>query len=191
MTEITTEKTVRDLRHRRKPRQERLQAAKGEQATSKDLDSSAEPARDSFFNDIGTWHAELACRSGRFKVAAVAYHSDGETYCYAPVLSDTDDISTFAALCDEMFGEAYRKFVTEIPDLKPKVIFTALWVAGDDLDYVRAPLHACAQKAAAILDGSDKHFQRRGGIACFHAATASLTEAEQFELAKSFKIECQ
>ena len=75
-------------------------------------------------------------------MAAVAYHSDGETYQYAPVLSDTDEIATFAGMCNDLFGDAYRKFVTEIPDLKPNVMFTALWVAEDDLDYVRTLLYA-------------------------------------------------
>ena len=60
-----------------------------------------------------------------------------------------------------MFGEAYRKFATEIPDIKPNVMFTALWVEDDDLDYVRTLLYACVQKAAAILAGTDTHFQRR------------------------------
>jgi hypothetical protein len=95
---------------------------------NKDLVSLQELANGPFFNDIGKWHEELSSLPGRFKVAAVAYHSDGETYHYAPVLSDTDDIAAFASTCDEMFGEAYRKFVTAIPDIKPNVMFTALWV---------------------------------------------------------------
>ena len=157
----------------------------------KDLVSLEELANDPFLNDIGKWYDELASLPGRFKVAAVAYYSDGETYHYAPILADTDDISEFASTCGEMFAEAYRKFVTEIPDIKPNVMFTALWVEDDDLDYVRTLLYSCVQKAAAILAGKDTHFQSRGGIASFHAATASLTEGEQLELAKSFEIESE
>ena len=157
----------------------------------KDLVSLEELANDRFFNDIEKWYAELASLLDRFKVAAVAYHSDGETYHYAPVLGGTDDISTFPSMCREMFEEAYRKFVTEIPDIKPNVIFTALWVGDDDLDYVRTQLCTCLGKAAAIVAGTDKHFQIRGGIAFFHAATTSLTEGEQFELTKSFDIESE
>jgi hypothetical protein len=157
----------------------------------KDLVSLEELANDRFFNDIEKWYEELAAFSGRFKVAAVAYHSDGETYHYAPVLGSTDDISTFPSMCREMFGKAYRKFITEIPDIRPNVIFTALWVEDDDLDYVRTQLCTCVGKAAAIVAGDDTHFQRRGGIAFFHAATASLTEGEQFELTKSFDIETE
>ncbi len=157
----------------------------------KDLVSLEELANDPFFNDIGKWYDELVPQPGRFKIAAVAYHSDLEAYHYAPVLSDTDDISTFASTCNDLFGAAYRKFVTEIPDIKPNVMFTALWVEDDDLDYVRTLLYSCVEKAAGILAGTDTHFQRRGGIACFHAATASLTEGEQLELAKSFDIESQ
>ncbi len=155
----------------------------------KDLVSLGELANEPFFNDIEKWYAELDSQSGRFKVAAVAYHSDGETYHYAPVLGGTDDIAAFPSMCRQMFGEAYRKFVIEIPDIKPNVIFTALWVEDDDLDYVREQLCTCLGKAAAIVAGTDKHFQTRGGIAFFHAATASLTEGEQFELTKSFDIE--
>jgi hypothetical protein len=157
----------------------------------KDLVSLEDLANDPFFNDIEKWYDELESLPGRFKVAAVAYHSDGETYRYAPVLGGADDISAFASLCGEMFGEAHRKLVTEIPDIKPNVLFTALWVADDDLDYVRTQLCFCAGKAAAILAGTDKHFQSRGGIASFHAATASLTEGERFELTRSFDIEPQ
>ena len=133
----------------------------------KDLVSLQELASDPFFNDIGKWCDELTVLPGRFKVAAVAYHSDGEAYHYAPVLADTDDISMFASMGGEMFGEAYRKFVTEIPDIKPNVMFTALWVEDDDLDYVRTLLYACAQKAAAILAGTDTHFQRKAGLPAF------------------------
>ena len=52
----------------------------------KDLVSLEELANDPFFNDIEKWYDELESLPGRFKVAAVAYHSDGETYRYAPVL---------------------------------------------------------------------------------------------------------
>ncbi len=157
----------------------------------KDLVSLEELASDPFLDDIGKWYDELASLPGRFKVAAVAYHSDGETHHDAPVLADTDDISEFASISGEMFTEAYRKFVTEIPDIKPNVMFSALWTADDDLDYVRTPLYSCVRKAAAILAGTDTSFRRRGGIASFHAATGSLTEGEQFELNKSFDIESQ
>jgi len=157
----------------------------------RDIVSLEELANHPFFIDIGKWYEELASLSGRFKVAAVAYHLDDETYHYAPVLTDIDDISAFALMGGEMFGEAYRKFVTEIPDLKPNVMFTALWVADDDLDNVQTLLYSCIQRAAEILAGTDLHFQLRGGIASFHAATASLTEGEQFELTKSFDIESQ
>ena len=157
----------------------------------RDLVSLEELANHPFLMDIGKWYDELASLPGRFKVVAVAYHSDDETYHYAPVLSDTDDIATFALMGGEMFGEAYRKFVTEIPDLKPNVMFTALWVADDDLDNVQTLLYSCIQKAAEILAGTDLHFQIRGGIASFHAATASLTEGEQFELTMSFDVEEQ
>ena len=157
----------------------------------KDLVSLEDLANDPFLNDIEKWYKELESSPGRFKIAAVAYHSDGETYHYAPVLSDTDEISAFASTCGEMFGHAYRKFVTEIPDIKPNVMFTALWTADDDLDYVRTLLYSCVQKAAAIVAGSDTSFQRRGGIATFHAATGSLTEDEQFDLSRSFEIESE
>ena len=157
----------------------------------KDLVSLQELANDPFLNDIGKWHAELASLPGKLKVAAIAYHSDGETYHYAPVLADTDDISGFASMGGEMFGAAYRKFVTEIPDVKPNAMFTALWLADDDLDYVRTLLYSCVQKVAAILAGTDRDFQNHCGIACFHAASGSLTEGEQFELTKSFDIESE
>jgi hypothetical protein len=157
----------------------------------KDLVSLEDLAKDPFSGDIGKWYAELDALPGRFKVAAIAYHSDGETYHYAPVLADTDDISDFGSACGELFGAAYRKFVTEIPDIKPNVMFTALWVEDDELDFVRTLLYSCIQKAAAIVAGSDTSFQRCGGIASFHAATASLTEGEQFELAKSFDVESE
>ena len=155
----------------------------------RDLVSLEDLAKDPFLGDIEKWYKELELSPGRFKVAAVAYHSDGETYHYAPVLADTDDISTFAAMSGVMFTEAYRKFVTEIPDIKPNLMFTALWVEDDDLEFVLTLLHACVQKAAAILAGKNMNFQRRGGIATFHAATGSLTEGEQYELTKSFDIE--
>ena len=71
----------------------------------KDLVSLEELANDPFLGDIGKWYDELASLPGRFKVAAVAYHSDGETYHYAPVLADTDDISEFASMSSEMFGQ--------------------------------------------------------------------------------------
>jgi hypothetical protein len=157
----------------------------------KDLISLEGLSDDPFFSDIGKWYDELVPQPGRFKVAAVAYHSDLEAYHYAPVLSDTDDITAFASICGEMFTEAYRKFVTEIPDIKPNAIFAALWVADDDPDYVRTLLYSCVQKAGAILAGKDTHFQRRSGVASFHAATGSLTEGEQTELTKSFDIESQ
>jgi hypothetical protein len=157
----------------------------------KDLVSLEDLAKDPFSGDIGKWYAELDALPGRFKVVAVAYHSDGETYHYAPVLADTDDISDFTSACGESFGAAYRKFVTDIPDIKPNVMFAALWVEDDDLDFVRTLLYSCVQKAAAIVAGSDTSFHRRGGIASFQAATGSLTEGEQFELTKSFDIEFQ
>jgi hypothetical protein len=140
----------------------------------KDLVSLQELAGDPFFNDIGKWYDELTVLPGRSKIAAVVYHSDGEAYHYAPVLADTDDISAFALMGGEMFGEAYRKFVTEIPDIKPNVMFTALWVEGEDLDYVRTLLYACSQKAAAILAGTDTHFQCQGGIACFRGPSSDV-----------------
>ena len=44
----------------------------------KDLVSLEELANDPFLDDIGKWYDELASLPGRFKIAAVAYHSDGE-----------------------------------------------------------------------------------------------------------------
>jgi hypothetical protein len=155
----------------------------------RDLVALEDLANDPFLKDIEKWYAALDSLPGRFKVAAVAYCSDGDTYHYAPVLSD--DISMFASGCDELFSAAYRKFVTDIPDVKPNVMFTALWMEDDDLDFVQTLMYSCAQKAAAIVAGSDTSFQRRGGIASFHAATASLSEGEQFELTKSFDVESE
>ncbi len=116
----------------------------------KDIVSLEDLAKDPFHNDIEKWHRELESLPGRFKVVAVAYHSDGETYHYAPVLADTDDISDFASACGELFDAAYRRFVTDIPDIKPNVMFAALWIEDDDIEFVRTLMYSCIRKAAAI-----------------------------------------
>ena len=133
----------------------------------RDLVSLEEVANDPFFKDIEKWYEELTVLPGRFKVAALAYHSDGETYHYAPVLSDTDDISAFALMGGEMFGEAYRKFVPEIPDIKPNVMFTALWVEDDDLDYVRTLFYACARKPRQYSRARTRTSIARAGLPAF------------------------
>ena len=67
----------------------------------------------------------------------------------------------------EMFGEAYRKFVTEIPDIKPNVMFTALWVEDDDLDYVRTLLYACARRLRQYSRARTRTSSDKAGLPAF------------------------
>jgi len=148
-------------------------------------------ANDPFFKDLGRWYSDLDSCSERFKVAAIAYYADDEDYYYAPICATTDDISAFGPMCGTLFGKAYGKFVTNIPQVKPTVLFFSLWVTDDDLEYVRSQFYFCITKAMAILAGEDTHFQTHNGIPFFHAVTPSLTEGEKFELSKGFDIEGQ
>ena len=85
----------------------------------------------------------------------VAYHWDGETYHYAPILASLDDISEYGPMCQKLFQAAYKKFVEEMPSMKPNILFSSLWVTDDDLDDVRAQFCACVGKAMAVLAGKD------------------------------------
>ena len=154
-----------------------------------DLVSAVELANDPFLNDIERWYKELEASPDRFKIAVVAYHWDGETYHYAPIVASVADISEYGPLSRELFKTAYKKFVEEIPSIKPNILFSSLWVTDDDLDDVRGQFCACVGKAMAVLAGKDTQHQSQGGIAIFHAASPSLTEGEQFELSKGFDIE--
>ena len=156
-----------------------------------DLVSAAELANDPFLNDIERWYKELEASPDRFRIAVVAYHWDGETYHYAPILASVGDISEYGPLCRELFKTAYKKFVEEIPSLKPNILFSSLWVTDDDLDDVRAQFCSCVEKAMAVLAGKDTSCQTQDGIAIFHAASPSLTAGEQFELTKRFDIEVE
>ena len=102
-----------------------------------DLVSAVELANDPFLNDIERWYKELEASPDRFKIAVVAYHWDGETYHYAPILASVADISEYGPLSRELFKTAYKKFVEEIPSIKPNILFSSLWVTDDDLDDVR------------------------------------------------------
>jgi len=158
----------------------------GQKDVDSDLVSADELANDPIFNDIERWYKELERNPDRFKIAVVAYHWDGETYHYAPILASLDDISEYESLCQKLFQTAYEKFVEEMPSIKPTVLFSSLWVVDDELDDVRAQFCSCVGKAMAVLAGKDTQHQRQGGIAFFHAASPSLTEGEQFELSKGF-----
>ena len=161
-------------------------------ANDGDLVSAAklqELANDPFFKDIGSWYKELESRPDRFKIVAVAYRWDGETYNYAPVLATLDDISEFGSLCGDLFQAAYKSFVENIPRLKPTVVFSALWVAEDDLEYARAQLCSCVGKAMAILNGTDTTYRSHDRVAYFQASSPNLTEGEKYELSKGFDIE--
>lgn len=156
-----------------------------------DLCSAEELANDPFFKDIERWYKELESRPDRFKIAMIAYLWNGETYYYAPILASLDDISEFGPMCSTLFREAYKKFVKEIPLMKPTVLFSSLWVVDDDLDHVRAQLCSCVNKAMAVLTGEDTNCQRHNGIAFFHAVSPSLADSEKFDLSKGFDIEAQ
>jgi hypothetical protein len=156
-----------------------------------DLVSADKLGNDPFLKDIERWYKELEASPDRFRIAAVAYHWDGETYFYAPILASLDDISEYGPLCQKLFQTAYDKFVEEVPSIKPNILFSSLWVTEDDLDDVRAQFCACVGKAMEILTGKETQFQSRNGIAIFHAASPSLTDGEQFELSKGFDIEAQ
>ena len=155
----------------------------------KDLVSADELANDPLFNDIQQWYKVLEARSERFKIAAVAYHWDGDMCFYTPVLACVGDISEYGPTCRELFQAASKKFVEEMPSMKPTILFASLWVTDDDLDDVRAQLCTCVGKAMAILTGEDTHYQSHDGTLIFHAASPSLTEDEQFELSKGFEIQ--
>jgi hypothetical protein len=156
-----------------------------------DLVSAVELANDPFLNDVERWYKELEASPDRFKIAAVAYHWDGETYHYAPILASLDDVSEYGPLCQKLFQAAYEKFVEDMPSMKPSVLFSSLWVTDDDIDDVRAQFCACVGKAMEILTGKETQFQSHNGIAIFHAASPRLTKGEQFELSKGFDIEAQ
>jgi uncharacterized cupin superfamily protein len=160
----------------------------------KELVSAAELealANDPLFKDMERWYGELEARPDRFKIAAVAFDWDGETYNYAPVISSLDDISEFGAACGELLQAAYKSFVENIPRAKPTVLFSALWVADDDLEYARAQLCSCVGKAMAILNGTDTNYQLHEAVAIFHAASPNLTEGEKYELSKGFDIQAE
>lgn len=150
-----------------------------------------ELANDPFFKDIELWYNELRLCSERFKVAAIAYYADDETYYYATILATTDDISAFGPMCRTLFKEAYGKFVRNIPQVRPNVLFSSLWVTDDDLDYVRSQFYFCVSKAVAILAGEETHYRSYNGIAFVHAVSPSLTDSEKCELSKGFHIEDQ
>jgi len=156
-----------------------------------DLVAAEEMADDPFFNDIEQWYKVLEARSERFKIVAVAYHWDGEMCYYSPVLAGVGKIAEYGPMSQELFRAASKRFVEEMPSITPTILFSALWVTDDDLNDVRAQFCSCVGKAIAILTGTDTQHQSHDGIVTFHAASPSLTEAEQVELAKSFDIEPQ